>query len=200
MEYLRTYNENNQVQFTKDKIEELEQELKKYHNTIKKDIKKIAADIPELKQKKNQSNYEKENEGIAVGLVLSSGVIIQLVGKLFSFMGKKLNTEERNFLQNSGKWIEEKGHKIHHGIIKIIKSILYPLIFWMSKENQEKVSNVVFMAILAFKVVTGVVDVTDIKNIGNATNTILNSIKTGEIISFLKQNSKNIFKLTRSLT
>lgn len=36
MKYLITYNENNQVQFTKDKIEELEQELKKYHNTIKK--------------------------------------------------------------------------------------------------------------------------------------------------------------------
>lgn len=165
---------------------------------MKKQVNKLFNDINENDDNKLK-NYTEFNEGLTLGLALSSGAILQGVGKLLSFAGKKLSKDDQNTLMKVGQTIEKYGHNIHHGIIKLINTILKPLIFWLEPKKQEMVCNVVFMGVLAIKVSSGSFDPSDYKSFTDLVEALLNGIKSTEIASFIKDGAKGLITLAKSL-
>lgn len=228
MQYLKSYkvfeeeNKEENIDLS-DELKEIGRDLKSQGKKAQDAMLKIAESDPELKQKLDQLRAEKQgkkegsveeeqkneslftfdvdevNEGVALGLALSSGAILQLVGKFLGFIGKKLDKKDMLRLQKAGEAIEHYGHSVHHGIINLINTILKPLIFWMSKEKQHKFSNVVFMAVLALKISSGSIDPTDYKTAAQMAEAALNTIKAGEITAFLAETGKNLVSLAKAV-
>jgi hypothetical protein len=176
-------------------------ELERSAESVNKELINLIKQDEELKNK--VINYDKSKddevtEGVLVGIALSSGAIIGLVGKLLKYAGKTLSNDDTNKLKKIGIVIEKYGHDIHHSIIKVINTLLKPLIFWLPKEKQEKVSNIIFMAILAWKLSTASLDVDDYKSILGFTEGLLNSIKATEISLFIRSVGVGLVELIKS--
>jgi hypothetical protein len=94
------------------------------------------------------------SEGLVIGFVLSGPAIISGVGKIMTFFGKKFGSEEQNLLVKIGTTLEHHGHSMHHKLLDLIQICLKPLIFWLPREKQATVANIVLGGILLYKVVT----------------------------------------------
>jgi hypothetical protein len=172
-------------------------------------ILKLAQSDPDMKKKLddrkgkedggNQEEEKEVNEGLLLGAALSSGAVLEMVGKFLKFIGKKVSKDDESRIFKIGANIEKYGHNIHHKIITLINTILKPLIFWMSKENQKKVSNVVFMVVITIKLTSGSFDPTDYKTAAQMTEGLLNTIKGTEIASFIKDYGKNLLQFVKAL-
>ena len=205
MAHLKSYKlfeqESNEVDLS-DELTELTKDLSNIGKDIQKELGEIAKKDSELVKKAKETNQNSEdeiNEGVALGIILSSGAIIELVGKLMEFLGKTFDKNDVTRLREIGKVIETHGHKIHHKLLKLITLMLKPFIFWLPKEKQLVVANVAFMAILAFKVSSGSIDPSDYKNMSTFVEGLLNGLKASEIGVFLKDIATALIDLAKSI-
>lgn len=206
MKYLLRYKifeEQNNVDLS-DELNKLEKGLEVKGKGVQNLVLQLAESDPEMKKKldtrKENMEEDKEkdvNESVIVALALSSGAVLQIVGKIFKFMGKKLSKDDQSRIFKVGESIEKYGHKVHHKIIGLINTILKPLIFWMSDKKQKEVSNAVFMVILAVKITSGSFDPSDYKTAAHMTEGLLNSVKATEIINFIKTYGKILLQLVK---
>ena len=92
----------------------------------------------------------KEEELISAALLSAPGITM-LAGRLTAALGTRLDKEQ---ITAVGKAIEHYGHKIHEGVITLISFVIKPLIFWLPEKKQHAVSTAVFIAILAYKIIS----------------------------------------------
>ena len=142
---------------------------------------------------------QKQNEGLGLGLALSSAAIIEYTGKIMIFLGNKFGDNEKNAVVKMGETLEHFGHGLHHKILDAIKFALKPVTFWMSDEARDKAAKVIFMVILAVKIAHGGLHFDDLMK-GNelalgVIEKALTAIKVSEIVSTIKSILPSIFGL-----
>lgn len=134
----RLFEEENKVDL-KDELTEIGKDLKTNAEDMQDFILKLAQSDPEIKQKveDKKDNKEEVNEGLLLGAALSSGAVLELVGKFLKFIGKKISKDDKSRITKIGTSIEKYGHNIQHKVINVINTILKPLIFWLPRKNRK---------------------------------------------------------------
>jgi hypothetical protein len=140
-----------------------------------------------------QSTQQEAELHEAVGLMIAGAAIAlpaikNIIGKVASFLGKKLDSQR---LENFGTMIQNLSHKLHHKYEAIIDKTLLPFTKNMNPNQRRTINKLLFYAIVAALGGVGAVGAVKAVGIGHmglaAAETGLVGIKAHEIISAAKQ-------------
>lgn len=160
-------------------------------------VEKIQTDLNE--------NHHKVDEAVTLlsisfSVLLSSPVILQLLGLLLATIGIKLGRSEKNVLAKIAHQLDHAGHTIHDKFLAAIMFTLKPLTGKLSPSWQQKIAQLVFIVIILSKILTsgGVASVDAILHnklgVKYLTYDALNTIKVSEIGIYIKKRFISVLK------
>jgi hypothetical protein len=139
-----------------------------------------------------QQNQQEAELNEAIGTLLAGGALAlpaigNIVGKVASFLGQKLDNQK---IQNFGKITQDLSHKLHHKYEAVIDKVLSPLTRHMNPQQRHAANKILFYAIVAALGGVGAAGAVKAAGVGNvglaAVETGLTGVKATEIIAAAK--------------
>jgi len=141
----------------------------------------------EMGQNQQEAELHEAVGTLIAGAALALPAIGNIVGKVASFLGQRLDSQK---IQKFGEVTQHLSHKLHHKYEALIDKILSPLTRYMNPNQRKAANKILFYAIVAALGGVGAAGAVKAAGVGNvglaAVETGLTGVKASEIVAAAK--------------